>query len=333
MKTLTDNFGRVHNYLRISLTDRCNLNCSYCNPLMLRTEYINKEEILSFEEIYRLIRIFSEFFNVKKVRFTGGEPLARKGFVPFLKGLKKLKNEFGFQTAITTNGVLLAEKLDDIINSGLDGINISLDSFIPDIFKNITGKNELHKVLLAIYRAKEMSLKNLKLNCVVMRGVNDNEILRFAEFAVKNDINVRFIEYMPFTNNGWNEGTFISSAQIKKIIEAKYILEECASSGSVSKDYWIKGNKGKISFISSISDHFCNTCSRLRITAKGSMRLCLFSGEKQELNLKNFLRDSSITNSDIAGIINEIVKTKQEKHASITDLVNMDYNYMLRNGG
>src|SRR3989304_2282741 len=192
MKTLTDNFGRVHNYLRISLTDRCNLNCSYCNPLMLRTEYI--------------------------------------------------------------------------IKSGLDGINISLDSFIPDIFKNITGKNELHKVLLAIYRAKEMSLKNLKLNCVVMRGVNDNEILRFAEFAVKNDINVRFIEYMPFTNNGWNEGTFISSAQIKKIIEAKYILEECASSGSVSKDYWIKGNKGKISFISSISDHFCSTCSRLRIT-------------------------------------------------------------------
>ena len=330
---LIDNFGRRHDYLRISLTDRCNLNCSYCNPLTLKTKYIDKEEILTLEEIGRLVKIFAEFFNVKKVRFTGGEPLARKGFVSFISGLRELKNKYGFKTAITTNGVLLADNITEIFESGIDHVNISLDSLNPNTFKKITGKNDHHKVLHAIYRAKELSFDKLKINCVVMRGVNDNEIIPFADFAAKHDFNVRFIEYMPFTNNGWNEGSFINSAQIKKIIETKYRLVESPEKGSVSNDYFIKGKKGEISFISSISDHFCNTCRRLRITATGGLRLCLFSEEKQEVDLKPYIRDNSISDFEIAEEIMGFVKTKWEKHPAASELVKLDYNYMLRNGG
>jgi len=330
---LIDNFGRVHNYLRISLTDRCNLNCSYCNPVTQQVKHIDKEEILTFEEIQRLIKIFADHFDIKKVRFTGGEPLARNGFVTFISELKEMKSKYNFKTAITTNGVLLADKINEIYKNGIDHVNISLDSLNPSTFKNITGKNELHKVLLSIFRAKELSFEKIKINCVVMRAVNDNEIIPFADFAVHNDINVRFIEYMPFTNNGWNESSFISSAQIKQAIETKYILEESSVKGSVSKDYSIKGNKGQISFISSISDHFCNTCSRLRITANGGLRLCLFSEEKLGLDLKKLLRVKSTSNFEIAEEIISFVKTKSEKHPAASELVKLDFNYMLRNGG
>jgi molybdenum cofactor biosynthesis protein A len=330
---LTDNFGRIHNYLRISLTDRCNLNCIYCNPVLQKAEFIGKQEILTFEEIARLINIFAEFFNFKKFRFTGGEPLARKGFVSFISGLKDLKGLYGFKTAITTNGVLLADIINDVFDAGIDNINISLDSLNPKTFKNITGKSELHRVLYSVFRAKELSFDELKINCVVMRGINDTEIIPFADFAVHNDINVRFIEYMPFSNNGWSERTFISAGQIKKIIDSKYSLIESSFNGSVSKDYFIGGKKGQISFISSISDHFCDKCSRLRITAKGGLRLCLFSEEKQELDLKLLLNNNTINDYEIAEEIMEFVKTKLEKHPDTNELIKMDYNYMLRNGG
>jgi cyclic pyranopterin phosphate synthase len=330
---LIDNFGRMHDYLRISLTDRCNLNCLYCNPITLKDKYIDKDEILTLEEISRLIKIFAEYFNFKKIRFTGGEPLTRKGFVPFVSGLRELKHMYCFKTAITTNGVLLAENITEIFESGIEHVNISLDSLNPNTFKMITGKNDHHKVLHAIYRAKELSFEKLKINCVVMRGINDYEIVPFSDFAVKYDINVRFIEYMPFTNNGWNEGSFISSAQIKKTVETKYRLEEIPEKGSVSKDYIIEGKKGQISFISSISDHFCNKCRRLRITAKGKLRLCLFSEEKHELDLRSYIRDSSVNDFKIAGEIMRFVRTKSEKHPETSELVKLDFNYMLRNGG
>jgi molybdenum cofactor biosynthesis protein A len=333
MKALTDNYGRVHDYLRISLTDRCNLNCIYCSPLPKKIYYFEKEEILTFEEIKRLIKIFAEYFDLKKVRFTGGEPFARKDFVPFVIGLREFKIKYSFKTAITTNGVLLTDKITDIFESRIDHFNISLDSLNPDVFTKITGKNELPKVLTAISKVQELSPNLVKINCVMMRGINDNEIIPFTDFAAENNANVRFIEYMPFTNNGWNEGSFISSFQIRKIIDTKYTLEEIRGKDSVSKDFLIKGNDGIISFISSISDQFCNSCSRLRITAKGNLRLCLFSEEKHELDLRIFLRDSSQNDFEIAGKIREFVKTKPEKHPPANELVKLDYNYMLKNGG
>ena len=190
-----------------------------------------------------------------------------------------------------------------------------------------------HNVLLAIFRAKELGFEEVKINCVVMKGINDNEIIPFADFAVHNDINIRFIEYMPFTNNGWNEDSFISAAQIKEIIKSKYGLEEIQANGSVSKDYSIIGKNGQISFISSISDHFCDSCSRLRITAKGGLRLCLFSEEKHELDLKALLNNSSLSDFEIAEEISSFVKRKSEKHPAADELVKLDFNYMLRNGG
>jgi cyclic pyranopterin phosphate synthase len=333
MNLLKDNYNRVHNYLRISLTDRCNLNCSYCNPVFMKSEYINIDDLLTYEDITRLIKIFAGHFEIKKIRFTGGEPLARKGFTDFIGRLDEYKKNFGFQTAITTNGVLLAEKLNELVINGIDSINISLDSLNPGVYEKITGKNELHNVLNSILKAKEISFTNVKINCVVMKGVNDQEILPFTEFAVKNNINVRFIEYMPFTNNGWNEDKFISASEIRKIIGQKYHLKAFPVNGSVSKDYSLNGYDAKVSFISSISDNFCSTCSRLRVTSKGNLRNCLFSEEHTELNLKDLLRFNLISDYEIASLISEFVKTKPIKRPGVNQLVKMNYNYMLRNGG
>jgi cyclic pyranopterin phosphate synthase len=279
-----------------------------------------------------VVGIFTGYFDFNKIRFTGGEPLARRGFIEFLLGLKELKNHYGFSAGITTNGVLLADKLERLKSAGIDHFNISMDSLNGENFRRITGKNVLHKVLLAIFRANELSPGNVKVNCVVMKGVNDHELLSFADFAIKYNINVRFIEYMPFTNNGWNEEAFMSTRQMKKLIETKYKLDPLCGS-TVSKDFNIEGTSGRIGFISSISEHFCDSCSRLRITARGGLRLCLFSEEKDELDMKGMLRQEKMDDTDIAAAIENFIKRKLEKHPEPDELVKLNYNYMLRSGG
>ncbi|HEY3250142.1 MAG TPA: GTP 3',8-cyclase MoaA [Ignavibacteria bacterium] len=333
MKILTDKYGRVHDYLRISLTDRCNLNCIYCNPVYAKAKFIEKEDILSYENILRIIKIFAGELGFKKFRFTGGEPLVRKGVVEFFCLLSNLKRQYKFKTAITTNGTLLFEMLPELKKYGVDNINISLDSLKHESFKAITGKNNFNDVIDAIYKAKQIGFEGLKINCVVMKGVNDSEILDFVRFAIMEDINIRFIEYMPFSNNGWNNNEFISYKEIRNIILENYELIDSDSNGSVSKDYLIKHHEGKVSFISSISDHFCNTCSRLRLTAKGNLRLCLFSTRANELDLKSMLSNKLITDSGISSIITDYLMLKPKEHPGIEELVKLDLNYMLTNGG
>jgi cyclic pyranopterin phosphate synthase len=334
VKILSDKYGRVHNYLRISLTDRCNLNCIYCNPVYSRARFAKKSEILSFEEILRLIKIFAGELGFKKFRFTGGEPLARKGIIGFFRTLLELKEKFGFKTAITTNGTMLYEMLPDLKKYGIDYINISLDSLKSDIFKSITGKDNFYNVIKSIYRAKKIGYDNIKLNCVVMKGINDNEIPNFVRFAVDEDINVRFIEYMPFSNNKWNQNEFISYSEIYERINELYeLVPQKESEGAVSKDYLIKNFKGKISFISSISDHFCSSCSRLRLNANGKLRLCLFSPKENEIDLKPILCRTDYTDKDISLKITEYIKFKPKEHKGIDELIKLDLNYMLTNGG
>jgi len=334
MKILSDKYGRVHNYLRISLTDRCNLNCIYCNPVYAKAKYFEKDDILSYENILRIVKIFASELGFKKFRFTGGEPLVRKGVVEFFCLLNNLKRQYKFKTAITTNGTLMLEMLPELKKYGIDNINISLDSLQPNRFKMITGKDNFNSVIEAIYKSKQLGYDNLKVNCVVMKGVNDSEILDFVDFSIKEEINVRFIEYMPFSNNGWKENEFISYKDTRnKILEKYELVPASNNNGSVSKDYFIKNHNGMVSFISSISDHFCSSCSRLRLTAKGNLRLCLFSNRENELDLKSMLSNNKITDYEISAMITDYLKLKPKEHPGIDELVKLDLNYMLTNGG
>jgi len=337
---LIDNFNRTHDYLRISLTDKCNLNCIYCNPKTLQHSSLHQNELLSFEELLELIKIFLQSFGVKKIRFTGGEPLARKDVLQFFEKVSRLKNDYNFEIGLTTNGSLLEDHLEKLKQFKFDNLNISLDSLNREKFVAITGSDFLHSVLHSIEKALHLGFSSLKLNAVIIRNINDVEILDFVDFVKDKDINIRFIEFMPFTNNAWSKDGFISSSEIRNVIKQKYQLKMLDKKLSlVSKDYELVGYKGKVSFISSISDHFCDSCNRLRITAKGKMKLCLFSTSESELDFRkifsegSFGRDEKLERNEIEEKIVRAMELKNEKHPEIESIVQMDQNEMIGIGG
>ncbi len=334
MMVLQDSFGRIHDYLRISLTDKCNLNCIYCNPHSSQIAKLKREEELSYEELLRLVNIFVEKFGFKKIRLTGGEPLLRKELTNFLSPLYDLKKRFGFQLGITTNGILLNRNVDMLKRYGFDHLNISLDSLNSKSFERITGSNKLHDLISAIDTAAHSGFQSLKINTVIIRDVNDYEILDFVRFAAEQNLTVRFIEFMPFSNNEWNESSFIGSNEIKEIVETVYKIEKLSSPPNVvGTDYSIIGSKGKISFISSMSDHFCAACNRLRITSTGKLKLCLFSSIGEDLDLKLLLRDKSIPDDWISEKIVASMPNKKFKHPEIIELRKLEKNNMLSIGG
>jgi len=226
MKKLIDRFGRVHTYLRISITDKCNLNCIYCNPAdsALRGEL--SRSILSYEELIRLIKIFVADLGITKIRLTGGEPLVRKNVENLFRMLKEIKDKHPFELGLTTNGILLEDKIDFLKKFGLDKINISLDTLRKERFIAITGADNIDAVFNGINKAEKLGYNPVKINAVIMKGINDDEIPGFIEFVKERNLNIRFIEYMPFTSNGWNEKEFISYQEIKNIAEENYSLVE-----------------------------------------------------------------------------------------------------------
>lgn len=334
LSILKDKYGRIHNYLRVSLTDKCNLNCSYCNPKGSgNTIHTSKKELLTYEEMLRLIGIFVTHLGINKIRLTGGEPLIRKQIESFIISLNELKSNFPISLCITTNGILLKDKVDFLKENGFEHINISLDTLDNNIFKEITGYGVLQNVMDSIESALAKGLK-VKLNTVVMNGVNTNEIKDFINFAINTKINIRFIEYMPFSGNGWKEERFIPIRDIMEIVKSyNDILPAASILGSPAKDYLISGTNVKISFISSISDDFCGECNRLRITSDGMMKLCLFSNVSDEVNLKKYLRDNCYSDNDISEIIKQSVLGKKQKHPGIDELLQADKNNMIRIGG
>ncbi|MBZ0203678.1 MAG: GTP 3',8-cyclase MoaA [Ignavibacteria bacterium] len=334
MKKLVDKFGRVLDYLRFSVTDRCNLNCVYCNPRDNKLNLLKDHEMLSNAESLRLIGIFVKHFEFRKIRFTGGEPLAGKNIVNLIAELKPLHESYGLDIGITTNGTLLKAHLDSLKQSGVTKLNISLDSLDKDKFCKITGKDKFESVMDAVLLAEEIGFQPLKINCVVMKGINDDEILEFVDFVKNRNINIRFIEYMPFSGNKWCEGKFISYMEIKDIIEKKFRLIAFGENNSeVANNYHIAGYKGIVSFISSISNHFCDGCNRLRITSEGSLKLCLFSPKYQDLDMKNYLRTDSFSDTEIAEIIEHKVQDKVLMHPDISELLKLEKNNMLSIGG
>lgn len=272
MQKMTDQLGRKIDYLRISITDRCNLRCRYCMPAD-GVENKSHQEILSYEDLIKVVKVAIKF-GIKKIRITGGEPLVRLGVEDFIADLNQLDLE---DISMTSNAVLLADKAEDLKKAGLDRINISLDSLNEKKFKEITRRDNFQEVWAGIQKALEVGLKPVKLNVVVMRGFNDDELFDFVELTKKFNLNVRFIEYMPLGGEA-EADKFMSSKEIKKLIKTKYQLFKANTKGSGPAKYFkVAGAKGTIGFISALSEHFCSSCNRLRLTADGKLKPCLAS--------------------------------------------------------
>lgn len=334
MKKLLDKYNRTHDYLRISLTDKCNLNCLYCNPLIKKRTMIHADNLLSGDELYRIINLLVSRYGFRKIRFTGGEPLVRKDIFSLLERVNEMKKYYEFETGITTNGTLLNKNLVRLRDSGIDRLNISLDTLDKDKYKSITGRDNFDNVMEAITKAKSLDFHSLKINVVIINGINDNEITDFVNFASWYELNVRFIEFMPFGNNLWNEYGFISSEEMLQKAKDRFELaEEPYNKGSVARNYKIKNKKGSIGFISSISNHFCGDCNRLRVTADGRLKLCLFSTSESDLDLKKILAVDGITDDDFGLIIENALKDKLLNHPGVEELISLEKNNMLNIGG
>lgn len=294
-------FERGIDYLRISVTDRCNLRCIYCIP---QGGIVNKqkEEILTFEEILKLVNIFASL-GIKKIRLTGGEPLVRKGIASLVKSLNKIKGID--EVSLTTNGVLLFSCLESLKDAGLKGINISLDTLNEDKFKKITGGSSLIDVLRGIRRAEKLRFYPLKLNMVVMRGINDDEIIDFLDFAIFNNLNLRFIEFMKVTPL-WREDYFLPIEEVREICRRKFSLEKVQIQGPSPVEYY-KIGEAKIGFIKTNKDN-CRRCNRLRLTSTGELKICLY--ENEGLLLRYFLR-KGFSKTKIENIIEAKMRIKK----------------------
>ena len=293
---LRDSYNRALKDLRISVTDRCNFRCSYCMPLD-EYEWIDKKEILTFEEIARLARLFVGL-GVEKIRLTGGEPLVRQD-LPRL--IEKLSAIAGLQDlCLTTNGALLAERIDALHQAGLCRINISVDTLDADKFKRMTKRGDLTKVLEGIFAAQRTGLAPIKLNAVVERGVNDDDILPLVEFSRAHGFGMRFIEYMDVGNsNNWTSTKLVSKKEIIETIHARYPLREVGrhQGSAPSVDYEFVDGHGDIGVIASVTEPFCSSCTRIRLTADGKIVACLFSqaGYDVKARLRGGASDAEIT--------------------------------------
>ena len=308
---LIDNFKRVIDYIRISITDRCNLRCKYCFDGSFN--FIPHEELLSYEEIIRFVKACASL-GVTKVRLTGGEPLARKG-IPYL--LNEINRVPGIEDiSLTTNGVFLGDKILELKEAGLKRVNISLDTLKRERFAYITGIDAFDDVIMSIEKAMYAGLNPIKINTVIIKGFNDDEILDFAKLAKTFNHHIRFIEYMPFgDSNMWDKTKIISSAEIEERIRSLYELEPFASKDKgPAKMFKIKGGAGKIGFISPVSSHICSECNRLRLTASGMIRPCLFSDT--EYDVKALIR-SGKSDEEIKAFIRDTVNVKPEKKHEI----------------
>ena len=366
---LTDNFSRTHNYLRISVTERCNLRCLYCMPEE-GVPLSPPTHLLTTPEIVYLSSLFVGQ-GVDKIRLTGGEPTVRNDILPLMTQIGQLRRSGLKELCLTTNGISLHRKLDAMVEAGLTGVNLSLDTLDPYQFTIMTRRNGHEAVMRSIERILEMNRLGagikLKINCVVMRGMNEREILPFVELGREKELEVRFIEYMPFDGNKWSKGKMLSYKEMLAMIRDKY-PEVCRTKDHIndtSKTYQVPGFVGKIGFITSMTHNFCGTCNRLRITSDGNLKVCLFGNS--EVSLRDILRQSndgypidgqameaikklemdrqeaipgrrgvpgfSEKQAHLLNVIGMAVKQKKAKHAGMGELENMKNRPMILIGG
>jgi GTP 3',8-cyclase len=320
MTALSDPFHRPINYLRISVTDRCNLRCIYCLPSE-GVSLLPQSDILTYEEIARLAGLAVEL-GVNKVRLTGGEPLVRTGLSELISLLCRIKDIDDI--SLTTNGILLKDYAAELKQAGLKRVNISLDSLNRGKFKRITRYDKLNEVLRGIKEAKDCGLAPVKVNMVVIKGVNDDEVVDFARLSVTDGWHIRFIELMPFVSDNPPDGhsvggkvnlnpAFMSAEEIKERLKELGNLEPSLpiTGNGPARYYRLPGAAGTVGFIAPISQHFCFNCNRLRLTAEGRLRPCLLSDK--EVDLRQSLRGGA-SSSDLQKIITDTIKSKPRQH-------------------
>lgn len=308
---LTDSFGRRITDLRVSLTDRCNFRCVYCLPEE-HNDWISRSEILTYEEIARIIEIAVPL-GIRKVRLTGGEPLLRRDLSRLVEMISSVAGNIDL--ALTTNAYLLPENAGKLAAAGLRRITVSLDSMKTAKFALLTGRDALARVLEGIEAGRAAGLGPIKINCVVMRGFNEDEVVDFAGFARSHDLAVRFIEYMPLDGKkDWDRTQVVSGAEMLAMIRAHYQLEpvERSSRSETATRYRFRdGAPGELGFITTITEPFCDGCSRLRLTADGRLRTCLFSSRSHDL--KSLIRGGA-SDDEIRQFFIATVKTKEAGH-------------------
>jgi cyclic pyranopterin phosphate synthase len=298
---ITDKYNRVHNYLRISLTDNCNLRCFYCMPEE-EYEFTQASKLMQAAEIEALSKIFVSL-GVNKIRLTGGEPLVRKDAGEIIQALAKLP----VKLTITTNGSRLHEFVEILDESGVHSLNISLDTLQPKKFQLITRRNQFEKV----YDNIKLLLKrnfHVKVNMVVMKGLNDGEINDFIELTKQKPVHVRFIEFMPFTGNRWTSNKVFTMQQMLEVIQEKYeVVRLQDEKHGTAKGYKVPGHQGTFAIISTMSENFCSSCNRIRLTADGKMKNCLFA--EKETDLLSALRRGE----DVVPLIHQNISTKAKE--------------------
>lgn len=285
---LIDNFNRQINYARIAITDKCNLRCDYCMPLQ-GLDWLPKASILSYEEMLDLIQVLADL-GVSKIRFTGGEPFVRKDFLKLLEGTSKIK---GIEKiAITTNGTETYKYLDQLESIGISSINLSIDSFDETVFNRITNRQLFREVMKSFEGILNRPSIHLKLNTVVLKDINDNEIPHISKMSQYHRMDVRFIEEMPFNGVGQKKDTISSHKIINKLKEIyPEMVAIVQEHGATSQDYFIPGFKGKVGVIEAFSRTFCGSCNRIRITPKGDLKTCLY--DNGQLSLKSLLHEKN----------------------------------------
>jgi cyclic pyranopterin phosphate synthase len=309
----TDALQRPMRDLRISVTDRCNFRCTYCMPFD-EYQWIERHEVLSFEEIERVARMFLRF-GIHKVRLTGGEPLVRKDLPRLIQRLTGIQG-LG-DLSLTTNGALLADQARALYEAGLRRINVSIDSLRHERFLALTQRGNLDDVLAGIFAAKHVGMTPIKINAVIIRGTNDDEIVELVEFARANGFEMRFIEYMDVGNaNSWSLDKTVTKKEILDIVNARFPLREVGREhGSApAVDYEFLDGMGEIGIIGSVTEPFCSSCTRIRLTADGKLVTCLFA--ESGFDLKGLLR-SSATDDEIVARVAQIWSVRTDRYSDL----------------
>ncbi|MBS0663770.1 MAG: GTP 3',8-cyclase MoaA [Verrucomicrobia bacterium] len=324
---LTDGFGRFHDYLRISVTDRCNLRCLYCMPAD-GLVWKERAEILTFEEIERIAGLLVRQ-GVRKIRLTGGEPTMRRDLEVLIARLRALP---GLQSLVmTTNGLRLADRAARYRAAGLDGLNVSLDTLRPDRFEQMTRRTGLERVRHGLEAALAAGFATVKLNVVVMRGLNDDELPDFARLARTSPLEVRFIEFMPFDRNEWSTDRLVPYAEMRRRVESAVTLQPLAAGpNAVAREFAVAGGAGRIGFVTSMTEDFCAGCNRLRLTADGRLKNCLFS--VGEADLRGPLR-AGADEAELLAVIRGCVREKWAGHPPPAELAALHNRAMIQIGG
>ena len=304
---LIDTYGRVHRDLRISVTDRCNFRCQYCMPEE-GMDWTPREELLTFEEIERLASLLVNKFGIESIRLTGGEPTVRANLSKLIEKLAKLDVDL----SLTTNGATLPLIAGDLYNAGLDRINISLDTLDRKRFESLTRRDNLKQVLHGIETAKSVGFDPVKINMVVMKGINDDEVLDFVSYGRENGLVVRFIEFMPLdADETWEKSKVMPQNEILDLISSKYELEPLTRGSSPAARWKFVDGPGEIGIIATVSEAFCDACDRIRLTADGKFRNCLFAIE--EYDVRKLLRENA-GDEKIIELFSHAVKQKWAGH-------------------